>query len=189
MGLGNGRALSFVLGHFGKDRCLNICRRCNTFNRTLMKKTLQFSVGQLNGTREERNKLRQVSSARTFVVASIRIGIFVVVSMQKVFLSSKFIRIFCTYSWERFCDFFAIISHLTSSSLSIFSSFRRSASNSILVIWSEKIILRGAMVHFNTSHLFVGFFQQTEPLFDLFNGLPFFQVCLYGSPSPSGQLI
>ena len=45
------------------------------------------------------------------------------------------------------------------------------------------------MVHFNTSHLFVGFFQQTEPLFDLLNGLPFFQVCLYGSPSPSGQLI
>ena len=85
MGLGNGRALSFVLGHFGKDRCLNICRWCNTFNRTLMKKTLQFSVGQLNGTREERNKLRQVSSARTFVVASIRIGIFVVVSMQKDF--------------------------------------------------------------------------------------------------------
>ena len=102
---------------------------------------------------------------------------------------SKFIRIFCTYFWERLCDFFAIISHLTSSSLSIFSSFRRSASNSILVIWSEKIILRGAMVHFNTSHLFVGFFQQTEPLFDLLNGLPFFQVCLYGSPSPSGQLI
>ena len=68
------------------DACLvSICRWCNTFNRTLMKKTLQFSVGQLNGTREERNKLRQVSSARTFVVASIRIGISVVVSIQKVF--------------------------------------------------------------------------------------------------------
>ena len=158
MGLGNGRALSFVLGHFGKDRCLNICRWCNTFNRTLMKKTLQFSVGQLNGTREERNKLRQVSSARTFVVASNGMGICVVVSIKKVIWLSKFIRIFCTYSWERFCDFFATSSHFTSSSLSIFSSFRRSASNSILVIWSAKIILRSAMVHFNTSHLFVGLF-------------------------------
>ena len=167
------------------DRCLNICRWCNTFNRTLMKKTLQFSVGQLNGTHEVRNKLRQVSSARTFVVASKQDRDFCSrIYTESFLLLSKFIRIFCTYFWERLCDFFAIISHLTSSSLSIFSSFRRSASNSILVIWSEKIILRGAMVHFNTSHLFVGFFQQTEPLFDLLNGLPFFQVCLYGSPSP-----